>query len=256
MRVAVTPDCELIVRALGVQGCVALPAYFPNRPVREARAFAANLLSSPAASGFGGVFGGDGPHEAWVRCELGASVDAALSPLLALVADPSLEAAARAYLGPRTILERLVVHRAGPARKPLTDWHAGQEEGGRRSVQIMVYLADTSPETGPFSYALGSHHLVAEVTRNVVAHGGSNMDVHSMHRILDLSRTHPDRAVAAAMIEIVSRIQGSDFAFQLPAPAGTAILFDTAGIHRGSVVSAGERWIVRAHYFERPPCRS
>jgi hypothetical protein len=44
----------------------------------------------------------------------------------------------------------------------------------------------------------------------------------------------------------------SDDAYSLAAPPGSVIMFDTKGIHRGGVVRAGHRFLMRVHCFQSP----
>ena len=64
------------------------------------------------------------------------------------------------------------------------------------------------------------------------------------------ARSHPLKGVAVAVDGLLQSVAEGEAAHAVTGPAGTAVLFDTAGVHRGGIVRRGQRLIVRAHYFE------
>ena len=99
-------------------------------------------------------------------------------------------------------------------------------------LKVFVYLSDVSEENGPFVYAPGTH-LLGQVRRNpeFSLDGG-------------VARTTDTQ-----MDAIVSR---KDWV-SCCGPAGTIVLADTHGYHRGGLVRAGERLLYTC-MFTSPSC--
>lgn len=247
------PDVAHMVTGLQEHGCCVLPAYFSGATTSSARWCAERVIDEVESRGNRSQICGRvsfGQSDTSIRFEGNTLDSPRLAPLLALVADGVFGAAARSHLGTTARLERMVIHRASASPVPLTDWHAGQERTGRRSVQVMIYLVPVHVSNGPFAYVLGSHHLVREITQHMVRVGGANTEVHLLEQIQRCARSHPLKGVAVAVDGLLQSVAEGEAAHAVTGPAGTAVLFDTAGVHRGGIVRRGQRLIVRAHYFE------
>jgi hypothetical protein len=150
----------------------------------------------------------------------------------------------------------ILIHKEQAGPKPVTLWHADQATEGRLSFKFMLYLNDCDALNGAFSYAPGSHRVVHEITEYANARGIDNLEVHGFERIRALAHEFGLRESIGILDELSRHIQGdyeSDDHYTLSAPRGSVVLFDTKGIHRGGVVSQGERYILRVHCFEPPP---
>jgi hypothetical protein len=112
-------------------------------------------------------------------------------------------------------------------------WH--RDSAAYRQTKLMVYLTDVAAEHGPFQYVEGSHRAV-DVIRCAGRYG---FDVNK-HRFSD-----------AELARYLDDHRGRVRVFT--APAGTMILFDSRGIHRGMPIVAGERYAVTTYlWFDRP----
>lgn len=247
------PEVAHMVTGLQEHGCCVLPAYFSGATTSSARWCAERVIDEIESRGNRSQICGRvsfGQSDTSIRFEGNTLNSPRLAPLLTLVADGVFGAAAQSHLGTTARLERMVIHRASASPVPLTDWHAGQERTGRRSVQVMIYLVPVHVSNGPFAYVLGSHHLVREITQHIVRVGGANTDVHLLEQIQRCARSHPLKGVAVAVDGLLQSVAEGEAPHAVTGPAGTAVLFDTAGVHRGGIVRRGQRLIVRAHYFE------
>lgn len=162
---------------------------------------------------------------------------------------------ARRYLGRGTFVDRFIVDRELPQSQPVTEWHADQQANGRRSLKFMLYLNDVTSKNGAFSYVPGSHALVMNVMEQAGVQGVSNTEVHDYEQIQRWARSLNLTDCIRQLDEISEHIQGdyeSDDYYALAASKGSLIVFDTKGLHRGGVVSTGERFLIRVHCFEPP----
>jgi hypothetical protein len=108
-------------------------------------------------------------------------------------------------------------------------WH--RDSAAYKQTKLMVYLTDVSADNGPFQYIAGSHHAL-DVVRCAVSYG---FDV-NQHRL-------GDDAVARVIAAQPGRLR------TLTATAGTAILFDSRGMHRGMPIVAGKRYAITTYLW-------
>ena len=118
----------------------------------------------------------------------------------------------------------------------------------------MIYTDDTDASSGAFSFVPGSHHLMQTIQK----HNRSDVaDMRTTSRLSEnwlktVTATGPDSGdmVRAQLDEMEQHIRSalqSDDHYSVSGPAGSAVLFDATGIHRGGVPRARERLIVRSH---------
>jgi hypothetical protein len=98
--------------------------------------------------------------------------------------------------------------------------------------KAMLYLTDVNEENGPFQFIEGSHHLGSVLRDSCLAKSKC------MHDRLD------DRQVELIVGRNPSRLK------TLTAKAGTVILFNSSGIHRGKPIVLGERVALTNYYYE------
>ncbi len=101
-------------------------------------------------------------------------------------------------------------------------WH--RDRADAKQTKAMLYVSDTSAESGPFQYIEGSHRpvkIINEMVRSGFEHNQNRFTNEEIDRI-------------------IARDPGLLKTFT--AKAGTVILFDSRGIHRGSPISKGNRY--------------
>ncbi|MEX2113603.1 MAG: phytanoyl-CoA dioxygenase family protein, partial [Pirellulales bacterium] len=109
-------------------------------------------------------------------------------------------------------------------------WH--RDTPWERQFKALVYLVDVGPKNGAFEYLPRSHH-VSFMTRTIASCG---------------IRLGQNRLSEEEIARIVQRTGVAPV--RLTAPAGTLILTDSSGIHRGSPIEEGERYAMTNYYFE------
>ncbi|MEQ9528708.1 MAG: phytanoyl-CoA dioxygenase family protein, partial [Parvibaculaceae bacterium] len=109
-------------------------------------------------------------------------------------------------------------------------WHRDAFAG---QVKAVLYLNDVGEDNGPFQYLRASHRLRAMIADRRCARLGIAQTRLSEEQIQTLLDGDPTRLITAT---------GS---------AGTLILTDTTGLHRGMPIRAGTRYALTNYYFAR-----
>jgi len=108
-------------------------------------------------------------------------------------------------------------------------WH--RDTPWERQFKGLLYLADVGEGGGAFEYLPASHHvgrLVRTITSCGIKFGQNRLTEEEVARIAKHFGVEPVRFTA---------------------PAGTLILVDTSGIHRGRPIEQGERYAITNYYF-------
>lgn len=129
--------------------------------------------------------------------------------------------------------------RADPHRNDEVDgWHT---DTWLFRFKAMLYLTDVGPENAPLRYLAGSH--TGEHWR------------WSKFCSSYAQQAAPDGAVWPYTLRskaAAAQARKADFTPMVcSAPAGTVLLFDTRGIHRGTTLEAGERLILNHSFWDR-----
>lgn len=159
-----------------------------------------------------------------------------------------------------------VAHLAPQINTPRTDFWTGRfadigladtacnychVDTAHNTTKMIIYLGEVGPESGPFSYVLGSHRTGRDffdrLVRRAIDHSGLTATDPAMRALFAalprmLRRKgsfgqdlQDDHSIAEAILGNERRILSVE---------SDCILFDPAGIHRGGMVRRGERRIV------------
>lgn len=110
-------------------------------------------------------------------------------------------------------------------------WH--RDSPHKKQVKFLLYLTDVEDENGPFEYIMGSHRP-KDVLKNRIKYGYSfNQNRFSEKQIEDLINTKPENH------KVVT------------GEAGTLVLTDTRGIHRGKPINMGNRYALTNYFYSR-----
>lgn len=108
-------------------------------------------------------------------------------------------------------------------------WH--RDAAAFMQTKCMVYLTDVGSDNGPFQYVAGSHRPL-----DVVRCAGRYGFAVNQYRF-------SDEEIGTLLAAEGGRAR------ELTAPAGTAILFDSRGLHRGAPIVAGERYAITTYLW-------
>lgn len=122
------------------------------------------------------------------------------------------------------------------------------------TIKILIYLTDVSIDSGPFHYFTGSHRLNDSLFDRAVMHahryswtGGAAWtwfnDPESRRRFGSLPGVFQKKNIIGAEFgdQWPFMERAEDAITTYTGPAGTGILFDPLGLHRGGLVQRGER---------------
>jgi hypothetical protein len=118
-------------------------------------------------------------------------------------------------------------------------------------LKVIFYCSDVGQNNGPFTYAIGSNRMliskVDDLLREANDHNGLSGTTPELRRrfaaLPEMFRRKGtfgndllDDALLASAIEQAS--------WEVTAPKGSIVVFDTKGIHRGGMVEQGERRVI------------
>jgi len=113
-------------------------------------------------------------------------------------------------------------------------WH--RDSAAYTQTKYMVYLSDVGSDNGPFQYVRGSHRS-EQILRAIFAYGYAANQFR-----------FTDEEISRLTTAELGRLQ------TFTAPAGTAIVFDSRGLHRGMPIASGDRYAITTYlWFDRPP---
>jgi len=170
------------------------------------------------------------PEGADRRLFLGATPP---EPLAAIYGDARLHQMATAVLGGGVINLATLVGRIAAVpgnRGSGGGWH---RDSFTNQFKAIVYLNDVDASGGPFQFVRGSHRLGAMIQDRRVAG-------------MSVSQSRVDDSQIAKLVA-----QQPDRLLTLTGKAGTVILADTTGLHRGMPIVAGTRYALTNYYY--PP---
>lgn len=104
-------------------------------------------------------------------------------------------------------------------------WH--RDNLNRRQLKFMIYLNDVNEDNGAFQYIPKTHKVSSKLFTNSL----SNNFRYSPKKI---SKLYPEKSI------------------KLSAKAGTLIVFDSSGLHRGSPILKGKRYALTQYMFDSP----
>lgn len=132
---------------------------------------------------------------------------------------------------------------------PKAAYYHRDASGG--DLKVIFYYSDVGPNNGPFTYAIGSNRMLNSKMDDLLGEANDHNG---------LSGTRPDARRKFASLPAVFQRKGA-FGNDLPdnaplakaiqqasweviAPKGSMVMFDTKGIHRGGMVEQGERRVI------------
>lgn len=164
---------------------------------------------------------------------LGNDLDAG-DPIMRFLRSEEMIAIAGAHLGFEPRLRRLALffnqRQSDLSGADNVEKHFHADNHDFRILKCFLYLHDTGPRNGPFTYVRGTHYH--GTLRGVVGRLPSYSEISSDE--LE-SFVPPDRWVLAT------------------GPAGTVIFAETSGVHRGGRTEEGHRLMLVAEYASRHP---
>jgi len=230
-------DTRAVAQELTERGIVVGPsdAFLSDAGRRAYATTAATMLeasqSEPVRAIIAGTVTGD--DKKVFRVDLVTHAIPADSPLLKMALDVKLLEIVSRYLGMWPALHSIGAWLNYPTDEPATSsqlWHHDPED--LKIIKVFIYLDEVREDNGPFTFIPGTHPFGAHVARA------------DRRRKRDRERV-ADEQIASVMPPETWRV--------CTGPAGTMILADTLGYHRGGKPKAGTRLLVTFTYTSGTP---
>lgn len=113
-------------------------------------------------------------------------------------------------------------------------WH--RDAVHEQQFKAILYLSDVGPDNGGFEYLINTHRkssVYKTILSNDIGFAQDKFSEEEMKEILeDHGETYQRKTITG--------------------PAGTLILADTSGIHRGSPIADGSRYAITQYIFRSP----
>ncbi len=238
-RALVTPpafdDSRTIAGELTARGIVVGPfERFLSQPGADAyRAASALIRDASRSDGVRDIVSGVAAHSSkkTFRIDLVKGAMRPDHPLLELALDVRLLEIVAAYLGMWPALHSIGAWLNYPTRDAATSsqlWHHDPED--LKIIKVFIYLEDVGDENGPFTFIPGTHPFGPHVRNGTTRGGGKRLS---------------DDQITSAFPPDTWRV--------CTGRAGTMIMADTLGYHRGGKPSAGTRLLVTFTYTSGTP---
>lgn len=212
-----------VLQELKQRGFAVIPNYFSAEQCAEWKAEIDRLILNHAD------YVKSDPHDSDHRIHAANRLSPAISKFFS---DPGLNTYAENYekhtVGDGFTLAAKMVHRENNLGSG-GGWH--RDSAGFKQTKAIVYLTDVNEEHGPFQYLEGSHTSLAVLSD------------HAKH-----DRQYNQNRFDENEIEEVLR-KGLHPMATLTAKAGTVIVTDTRGLHRGKPIEQGERYALTNYWW-------
>lgn len=186
--------------------------------------------------------------------------------LAAMFGSKRLKAIANEYLEHNWEYDRIILARSEIAEQAITSWHVDHFQGNGNCLKFYLYIHDIDALGGSFSYIPGWHQLQYELNRDYPTYPERRDNIYEFEELVregkrkiselaqrgDHKRAKKFEALLTMICTHIRDPLHSDDHFAVAAPAGTMLMFDSAGLHRGGLLRQGERLIARAHCVEIP----
>jgi len=171
---------------------------------------------------------------------------------------------ATSYMSGAVHLDHILSIESPRSPKAITAWHTDANSEGLHenffTLKFFIYLNDISVKNGAFAYLRGSHRLVTKlrqgINRKVIPYfrTESPRDVLEACESPTVNSYLKNELSDAELNGLCSQLatlrddQPGDSSYDLTAPAGTLLVFDDRGVHRGGIPTDGHRSILRYCY--------
>ncbi len=132
---------------------------------------------------------------------------------------------------------------------PPTAYFHRDASGG--DLKVIFYLSDVGLENGPFNFVLGSHSMRLSRLDDYIceandSNGFAGTSLAARLQFAALPRSLRQKGTFGNDLRKVDELQQQllDATWQVQAPKGSMVMFDTKGVHRGGLVEQGERRVI------------
>lgn len=172
---------------------------------------------------------------------------------------------AQEFFGDRVHLDHILSIESPISNAAITPWHTDSNHPKSHpdffTLKFFIYLNDIDGANGAFAYVKGTHKLITRLRQGMFEESIPHMP-HST--VSDILFALADSEIKGFLLEEFSEkelerqctvLRGlnddevGNPAFDLSGKAGTLLVFDDRGVHRGGIPRKGNRSILRLNYM-------
>lgn len=176
------------------------------------------------------------------------------------------------YFGEPVRLSHIMSIESPVLDEPITCWHADANTvppnvplpPNRFTLKFFIYLNDIDSTNGAFAYIPQSHRLVVAIRECIYNRA---IPFHETSEVDELRAACSSPQVLNAVLKMIPQQDIDDFLsatetligeteatheHDLIGPAGTLLIFDDRGLHRGGIPKSSSRSILRYNYLPTP----
>lgn len=181
------------------------------------------------------------------------------------VADSGFRRFSELFFGEPVQLDHIMSIESPVSDEPITKWHTDANSISDHpdcfSLKFFVYLNSIDESNGAFAYVRGTQYIVTIVRRGIfegripyfptgsVTQLLTAISVPAVSEYLNEQVSKRDVEVFRKNLLELDDHQGGDRRHDLAGPAGTLLVFDDRGVHRGGIPRVGPRSILRVNYM-------
>lgn len=179
-----------------------------------------------------------------------------ISSIARVMDSPVIDAIRRRLIGRSAYVTDIVGIESLPEHRIITQWHVDGTQSciaspGDARIKFFFYLNDVASRNGAFCYVRGSHKILDTLHRAM--HTGA-IPPESLRDLSDIrayfARTEPtlppeQQRLADEMFAAIATDTSPCGPYSQEGPAGTLVIFDERGMHRGGDIAEGRRSILR-----------
>lgn len=169
---------------------------------------------------------------------------------------PLLNQVRRKVIGPSAYVTDVVGIDSVPEHKVVTQWHVDGTydciaNPGNARIKLFFYLNDVTSRNGAFSYVPGSHKILDTLHREMHDRVIPALAIRDLSTLREYCSINTPKLPSdqQSLVDTIFESIDSDTApcgpYSLEGPAGTLIIFDERGMHRGGDIAEGHRSILR-----------
>lgn len=186
--------------------------------------------------------------------------------LIKLKKDKQLDIIAKEFFNKQVKLNQIDGYYSKVDNKDILPWHTDQAYSGKKkpeeefihpdnfNLKFFIYLTNVSPNNGCMSYIAKSHKIGYEIRKAIFNREISYQPYWSIKDFIEIvkaNKTFFIEKIGSGIIENfleetkIENLMQTTNKFDYSAEAGTMIIFDEGGVHRGSKPSLNDRMVIR-----------
>lgn len=200
-----------------------------------------------------------------IRKSLNSDSRRAIYQISRVIGDSGFRRSSELFFRAPVELDHIMSIESPVSDEPITKWHTDSNSRSDHpdsfTLKFFIYLNSIDESNGAFAYVRGTQSIVTVIRQGIFE---GRVEYVPTGSVAELLTAVSDSAVSKYLNEHVSECdlelfrqnllelndqQAGDRRHDLVGPAGTLLVFDDRGVHRGGVPRVGPRSILRVNYM-------